>query len=401
MNKDDLIKRSLDYVKGVFDEHKDKKLYYHNYEHTVYVTEQALKIMDSESDLTEDERLGIELAAIFHDVAYFKGSKGHEARSAEMAMEFLKEEGLSSTQKELITQTIEATRMGHQAKSLNERIIQDADLSHLGAENYNETTFNNLYKELNASCGDGEEFTAEAWGQICIRFMKDHQFHTDYAKTHYQDQKMENIERIKDQLSSLNEKKKNKKDKKKNKELAKQEKEKLPEKGIETMFRVTLRNHVSLSQIADGKANTLISVNAIIISIVFSAMFPKMDSNPYLIYPGLSLTIFSIGTIIISILSTIPHTTGGMISRKEVLEKKGNLLFFGNFHGMTLDEYEWGIGELMQDKDYLYKSLTRDLYFLGIVLNRKYRLLRYSYYLFVTGLVISVILFVFGLQDLT
>ena len=96
---------------------------------------------------------------------------------------------------------------------------------------------------------------------------------------------------------------------------------------------------------------------------------------------------------------TKPKTTHGKLSRKEVEERKGNLVFFGNFHKMSLEDYEWGMGELMQDRDFLYKSLTRDLYFLGKVLNRKYNLLRYSYYTFVVGLVISIAMFVINLRE--
>jgi hypothetical protein len=167
------------------------------------------------------------------------------------------------------------------------------------------------------------------------------------------------------------------------------------------MFRVALRNHLNLSKIADNKANTLISVNAIIISIVLSTLFPKMDNNPYLIYPGLTIIIFSIITILISILSTIPKTSHGVLSREEVLNKEGNLIFFGNFHKMPLDDYEWSIGELMKDRDYLYKSLTRDLYFLGKVLNRKYMLLRYSYYIFMIGLIASIVMFSVSVSPMT
>ena len=60
---------------------------------------------------------------------------------------------------------------------------------------------------------------------------------------------------------------------------------------------------------------------------------------------------------------------------------------------MKLDEFEWAMTEMMQDRDYLYGSLTKDLYFLGLVLNRKYSLLRTTYTVFMIGIVISVIAF--------
>jgi len=70
-----------------------------------------------------------------------------------------------------------------------------------------------------------------------------------------------------------------------------------------------------------------------------------------------------------------------------------NLLFFGNFHKMKLDEFEWAMSEMMKDRDYLYSSLTKDLYFLGLVLNRKYNLLRLTYSVFLVGIIMSVISF--------
>lgn len=175
---------------------------------------------------------------------------------------------------------------------------------------------------------------------------------------------------------------------------AKKKKQKDPLKGVETMFRIALKNHVSLSAIADNKANTLISVNAIIISIVLSALFPKLDSNPFMFYPSIAILATAFATIIISILSTIPNVTRGVVTKEEVESEKGNLLFFGNFHKMTLSEYEWSINTLIESKDYIYNSLTRDLFFLGKVLNKKYTLLRYAFFVFGAGLLVSIFVFV-------
>ena len=60
---------------------------------------------------------------------------------------------------------------------------------------------------------------------------------------------------------------------------------------------------------------------------------------------------------------------------------------------MKLDEYQWAINEMLSDKDYVYNSLTKDLYFLGKVLNRKYSILRNTYTVFMAGMIISVIAF--------
>lgn len=161
------------------------------------------------------------------------------------------------------------------------------------------------------------------------------------------------------------------------------------------MFRVALRNHITLSDIADTKANILLSVNAIIISLVLSNLVSKLDnpSNDYLIWPTVIFASFTVTSIVLSVLATRPNVTKGKFSKQDVADKKVNLLFFGNFHKMKLEEFEWAMHEMMKDRDYLYGSLTKDLYFLGLVLNRKYNLLRTTYTVFMIGIVVSVIVF--------
>ncbi|MGK0324156.1 MAG: hypothetical protein ACJAR4_002204 [Psychroserpens sp.] len=97
-------------------------------------------------------------------------------------------------------------------------------------------------------------------------------------------------------------------------------------------------------------------------------------------------------------MATRPNVTQGKFTKEDVANKKVNLLFFGNFHKMKLDEFEWAMSEMMQDRDYLYSSLTKDLYFLGLVLNSKYNLLRITYTVFMIGIVVSVIAFAVAFQ---
>ena len=61
---------------------------------------------------------------------------------------------------------------------------------------------------------------------------------------------------------------------------------------------------------------------------------------------------------------------------------------------MPLEDYEWGMTEIMNDRDYLYKNLIRDIYYLGIVLGKKYRFLRYAYDSFMYGLIVSLLTYI-------
>jgi hypothetical protein len=165
------------------------------------------------------------------------------------------------------------------------------------------------------------------------------------------------------------------------------------ERGIETMFRLTSRNHLDLSSMADNKANIMISINAIILSVVVSVLIRRLEEFPYLVVPTVILTFVCLITIVLSILVTRPQVALGKFSKSDIEKRKVNLLFFGNFHRMKLQDYEWAVKEMMKDGDYLYSNLIHDIYYLGVVLGKKYRLLRVSYTFFMFGFVISIVSF--------
>ncbi|MBK3519867.1 Pycsar system effector family protein [Carboxylicivirga marina] len=366
---------------------------FHNWKHTLNVLNSVTEIGSATADISENDLESLQLAALFHDVKACEEIKGHEQRSAAFAREVLEARNYHEASILLVERVILSTKLGRQPADIYEQIIKDADLSHLKNNDYIRTQFLNLFKEINSRI----DKTPKEWINDCIVFFDEQEYYTSYARDNYLEGKEKNRQRLielaQKDIETIEQLEKSTAKKKKKKKAALEK----PDKGIETMFRVTLRNHLSLSQIADSKANTLISVNGIIISIVLSTLFPKLDNNGYLLIPALLLVGFSITTIIISIISTIPRTTHGLMSRDDVTNKRGNLIFFGNFHQMKQDDFEWGVSELMQDKNYLYKSLTRDLYHLGKVLNKKYDYLRMGYITFVIGLCISIIAFVVSL----
>ena len=170
-------------------------------------------------------------------------------------------------------------------------------------------------------------------------------------------------------------------------------KKKDPGRGIDTVFRITSNNNQRLSSQADSKAHILIQVNSIIISVLLSLLLRKIEDHTNLAIPAIILLTVNLVTIIFSILATRPHIPPGKFTQADLEEKKVNLLFFGNFYLMSLEEYAGGMLQLLEDRDFLYGSLIRDVYYQGIALGKKYRWLRLSYNVFMYGLIASVISF--------
>jgi predicted metal-dependent HD superfamily phosphohydrolase len=397
-----LVEISGEVVSGLFDSVGTQTLLYHNVIHTREVVE-AVKLMSSHYQLSEDDNQALTVAAWWHDVGYLSGTpENHEMRSVERVKSFLKKYNVSPEFVSKVEGCIMATKMPQRPTNLIERIICDADLFHFGKPDFMDDT-RMLRKEVEKISGN--PIKGSEWRNATIRLLESHEYFTEYARETLSGTKKQNLEA----LYKKNEEKKQ--EKLKEKELAaassdlqfkkdelKAEKADAkfnkPKRGIETMFRLTSRNHMDLSGMADSKANIMISVNSIIISIVLSVLLRRLEDMPYYTIPTLIMLAVNVSTIIFAVLATRPNTTKGTFTREDIKQKKVNLLFFGNFHKVGLVDFDWGMKEMMNDKEYLYTSIAKDIYFLGVVLGKKYKLLRISYNIFMYGLVISIIAFI-------
>ncbi|AEE20912.1 putative metal-dependent HD superfamily phosphohydrolase [Dokdonia sp. Hel_I_63] len=383
----ELLEKTDRFISELFDNELPKTCIYHNYVHTKRVLKSTQEIIDnSEESLKDEEKLILQLSALLHDIGYVDGTENHEARSAEMAETFLKEQGVEATIIEEVKKVILATDMRVEPQTYLEQVLRDADASHFAKDYFPEAS-EYLRQELKIK--GIKEFTTEEWNKANIEmFTIKHRYYTHYAQENWKPKKDNN-------LNDLTKARKKAKKARKKEKLKVQLKDASPEKGIQSMYRIALRNHIKLSDIADTKANILLSVNAIVISLALANLIPKLESpsNAHLIYPTAVFVLFAMISMIMSIIATRPNVTRGEFDREDVKLKKVNLLFFGNFHKMKLEDYEWAIGEMLQDKDYIYSALTKDLYFLGVVLDRKYKLLRITYNIFMVGIIISVLTF--------
>lgn len=165
-------------------------------------------------------------------------------------------------------------------------------------------------------------------------------------------------------------------------------------RGISDMFRTSYRTHVELSAIADNKSNIMISINGIIISIILATISPKLDANPWLLWPTVAILLTCLTSLVYSIRAARPRVSNEDYTLDDVRANRANILFFGNFYTMDRSEYVEGIEELMADSERLYDTMARDLHGLGQVLARKYQLLKVAYDVFMYGAIFSVGFFV-------
>ena len=395
--KDQLVIAARNFVTELFSHETKPELVFHNLEHTEDVVEACSQIAEH-YDLTEEDHLVLILAAWFHDTGYLRSEPaGHEEESIRIASDFLRMQQVDESLIQRVASCIEATRMPQSPVNLIEKILCDADLFHLATSDFKGRS--QLLKQEQEMLLH-RKILKKDWRKNNVAFLKDHKYFTEYGQQELEPKKLQNLQSLKG---------KNEKDKKperKTEEVfpyvpqpavtapASKEQQKNTERGIQTMFRTTSTNHIRLSAMSDSKAHILISVNAIIISVVLTVSvrshLPYMEQY---IYPLGILLLVCLLTIVFAILATRPSVSGGKFTEEDIRNRTTNLLFFGNFYRMQLEDYQWAMNQMMKDGEYLYDSMIKDIYFLGVVLAKKYRYLRISYTIFMWGLIATVIAF--------
>jgi len=404
-----VLKEAQALVTDLLSNKLSKNIKFHTLQHTQEVVA-ACQVIADYLRVGEDDRFALCLAAWFHDTGYTSGSgTGHEAISTRLANEFMSSRAISEETKIKVKGCISATKMPQTPDGPLEQIICDADLFHLGTDAFDEK--NKLLRQELNDFGDND-VSKKDWRKINIRFLERHEYFTSYGKEKLQAVKDRHLADLLEKEDKKHEtmkpeKREKEKDKDKQKDKGKdakalaaaeeakkkREKEKEGDRSIATVFRIMAQNHSALSQMADSKANILISVNSIILSLLIGSLIEKLQTDTYLQIPMGVITLVCVTSIIFGILATRPNISSGTFSRDDISNKRANLLFFGNFHGMSLQDYNWGMTEMLGDKEYMNNSMIKDNYFLGVVLAKKYKYLRIAYNIFMYGLILSVIAF--------
>jgi len=166
------------------------------------------------------------------------------------------------------------------------------------------------------------------------------------------------------------------------------------DRGIQTLFRTTSKNHYTLKTLVDDKARIMITINTIVLSLIIGRVIGTEEITdissqlPFIIF-----AIVNILSIIFAVLAITPIKAQGKFTEEEVRNKKGNLLYFGNFHNMKYQDFEWGFLQMLNDKDYLYLSFIKDLYYQGVKLQKKFTFIRFSLNIFLIGIIVTAIIY--------
>ena len=407
------LQQIKEFVENYYADNLNPNRLYHNLQHTQEVVGWLLQIA-GHYKLDSKSLFIMQAAAWFNDIGYLDDPNNPEKRASRIAEKFLSEIQIDADIIKSIKSGILSTRLPQQPKTFMEQVMCDANMFYLGLQDF-ELRSKLMRKEHILITG--KKISKEEWKQRNIEILQNHRFKTDYAKQSLTSQQKKNFEQLLNgsrDFTELSDNNVSDKSSATNSNIqtgnlteatsvttkskvaethASSKDQHRPDRGIETMFRISSTNHQALSQMADNKAHIMITVNSIIISVLLSVLFRSLDNEPHLSIPVAILLLVNVITIIFSILATRPNIPPGNFTKEDLSSQKVNLLFFGHFYKMQLDDYSEAMTRLMEDRNFLYSSLIKNLYQQGRVLGKKYRFLRVSYNVFMFGLVISIIAF--------
>jgi len=361
---------------------------FHQYAHFKKIVKSANKIA-KKSGLDSDQVEIVVLASWFRYAGITEQYENYEATSAKMAEQFLKAKNYPAEKIDKIKTLILNANSEEKPIGKLAEIMHDAAESYKGRKGFLRNS-GLLWVELEEV--HDKTIKDKEWAESQYESLIDANFYTNYANQKYQNQLADNIQK---QRKVIQKAKTASIRKKTGKEFG---------RGIDTLYRTSYRNHINLSSIADGKANMMISINTLILSAIVTLLATGMTFSGTIsfqhfryVVPIIILLLAVLSSAIFAILSARPKVTENSITNDDILTRKKSVLFFGNFITMEKDDFIKSLSMLKKNQALLYDNMAVDMYFLGHVLDKKYRLLKHSYNVFMAGLILCVFTFIFML----
>jgi hypothetical protein len=162
-----------------------------------------------------------------------------------------------------------------------------------------------------------------------------------------------------------------------------------PRQQLDHMLRETRMHLISFSRMADTKANILLSISSVLLSISLTqAADPRFTASIVVLVSFLLITIF------LALMTVIPKLQSFRHKKFTVGDPNYSPLFFGNYADVPYDEYAQDLEEIMNDSDRTYEIMVKEIYYSGVyLLNSKYKYIRYGYMFFFAGLILSTAIF--------
>lgn len=168
----------------------------------------------------------------------------------------------------------------------------------------------------------------------------------------------------------------------------------IPQPGshLDHLIRQTRWHHAQLSSMADVKANMMLTISSVVLTLSVRYL-----TEPLFRPAAIVLIFFCLLTVMMAAYAAMPKTPilNGNGIKPDVKHAAFNLLFFGDFSRLSYEQFREAMEEAMETPEKAYEIQVREVYTLGCFLaQKKYRFVRLAYLSFISGLFVSLIVFI-------
>ena len=164
-----------------------------------------------------------------------------------------------------------------------------------------------------------------------------------------------------------------------------------PRQQLDHMLRQTRNNLVGFSQMADTKAQVLLSISSVLLSLSIAKVSDRKFTLTLTI-----LIIFLLITIFLALLAVVGEVRVFKRKKHSTHDPNYSPLFFGNYGDIPYTEYAEQFTEIMNSSDATYEIMVKDIYYAGkYLLQIKYKYIRLAYLYFFAGLILSIAIYFF------
>ncbi|NET32634.1 MAG: hypothetical protein F6K19_11565 [Cyanothece sp. SIO1E1] len=382
-----------DHIWQLFETHGSSRMVFHHFAFAKAMAERANDLA-MKLGMSPADQEAVNIGAWFYTSGYWLQYNNPIRKTRELAQQFLVEQQVSD---EVGRAVLEGLPPDDAPKSPIARVTKDAYLSIAYGQSYPQQ--HHLLR-LEREWATGQQYSKLEWAQQQLNELLSIQFNTPLAHQLYGQSLAQHI--------LLQQQQKEKQTARSITPVGQSKEVSAPFRGLEnettirtiqTYFRTNYRNHIHLSSIADDKARIMISANTILISVLITLLSYRniAETQPMILLPVVLFLVTGLTSLTFAILAARPRVTSGQVDTDEPVPSPDNVVFFGNFVELDLEQYEVAVDRMFRDSESLIGNMARDLYFLGKVLDKKYRFLSVSYNIFLVGFIVTVISFLIAL----
>lgn len=151
-------------------------------------------------------------------------------------------------------------------------------------------------------------------------------------------------------------------------------------------LRTAHQNQTQLNLMADQKANILIGTLALMFTVVITRLLTLAENDALWVTLLVFITMQMV-SLILTVMVLIPKNIRGKTPTD--IKHIQNPLFFGFFTQYTQQQYSDYMHAILVDNESARQLIINDMYQIGVILRRKYRLLKWAYFSALLGVLVS------------